>query len=145
MDPILRLVGIPPVGRRSGPDRWPRSGPWIAGIAGSHRMSRRTIGLVLSSLAVAALGHRPVTAGQLTTPLQTQSIPMTPTDWGPATPGLTDPLVFRQFDPSLGTLDAVELTLKTTIHNDFILVFTTHTPTTLDVATTETSNPNILS
>jgi hypothetical protein len=106
-------------------------------------MPRRMIAFALSFLAVLSLSHRAAVGGQLT-PLQTQSIPMTSTDWGQGTGGITDPLTFAQFDPSKGTLDAVYLTMKTTVQNNFELIFTTHTPTTLYVATTATSNPNVL-
>ena len=70
---------------------------------------------------------------------------MTPTDWGAGTAGITNPLVFSQFDPSLGTLNAVEISLTTTIRNDFELIFaSTPSPTTLYVATTATSDPSVL-
>jgi hypothetical protein len=70
---------------------------------------------------------------------------MLPTDWGPGTSGIADSLTFNQFDPRLGTLTAINLTLKTTIHNDFTLIFVpTPTPTTLYVATTKTTDPSVL-
>jgi len=107
-------------------------------------MSRRTIAFALSFLAVLTLSQHAAVGGQVTSPLQTRSIAVTQTDWGVGTSGITDPLNFNQFDPSLGTLNAVYLTLKTTIHNDYTLVFTTHTPTTLYIATTATTDPSIL-
>jgi hypothetical protein len=108
-------------------------------------MPRRTNAFALSFLVVLALGHHPAVGGQLTTPLQTQSIPMKSTDWGPGTGGLTDPLIFNQFNPSLGTLTAVDLTLNSTIRSDFELIFVaTPAPTTLYVATTLISDPSVL-
>ncbi len=108
-------------------------------------MSRRTIASALAFLAVLSCGDRPAAGGQVTTPLQTGSIAMTQTNWGPGTIGIADPLSFGQFDPSLGTLDAVNVTLTTTIHSDFTLVFPgTLTPTTLYVATTQTYDSSVL-
>jgi hypothetical protein len=108
-------------------------------------MSRRTTALALSLLAVLWSCDRLAVGGELSTPLQTQSIPMTATDWGPGTGGITNPMAFSQFNPKLGTLDAVVLTLNSTITNDFELIFVkTPIPTTLYVATTETSNPSVL-
>lgn len=108
-------------------------------------MSWRAIAFALSLLAIVTLPQHTAAGGQVTTPLQTGSIPMTPTDWGAGTAGITDPLVFTQFNPSLGTLNAVELTLTTTIRNDFELIFApTPIPTTLYVATTQTTDPSVL-
>jgi hypothetical protein len=108
-------------------------------------MARRTIAFALSFLAFLTLSHHASAGGPVTTPLQTQSIPMTPTNWGPGTSGIPNPLTFGQFDPSLGTLTAIELTLSTTIHNNYELIFSsTPTPTTLYVATTQTTDPSVL-
>ena len=108
-------------------------------------MSWRAIAFALSLLAILTLPQHTAAGGQVTTPLQTRSIPMTPTDWGAGTGGITDPGAFTQFDPSLGTLVAVELTLTTTIRNDFELVFApTPIPTTLYLATTATTDPSVL-
>jgi hypothetical protein len=66
-------------------------------------------------------------------------------DWGPGTDGVTSPVTFDQFDPSLGTLLAIDLTLSTTIRNDYTLTFLpTPIPTTLYLATSSTSDPSIL-
>src|SRR5207248_1400247 len=55
------------------------------------------------------------------------------------------PLTFDQFNPVLGSLKSVDLTLTSTIHNDFTLIFVpTQIPTTLYVATTQTSDPSVL-
>lgn len=71
---------------------------------------------------------------------------MTPTNWGPGTPGLLDPESFTQFDPSLGTLTGVAITFSSTIRNNYELNFV-QTPimTTLYVATTATTDPAVLS
>lgn len=108
-------------------------------------MSRRNHAFALSFLVVLWLCHHPAAGGELSTPLQTQSIPMTQTDWGPGTDGLKDPMTFQQFNPGLGTLDAIDITLTATIQNNFELIFVaTPIPTTLYVATTQTTNPSVL-
>jgi hypothetical protein len=108
-------------------------------------MSWRALAFAFSSLAALTLCDRVAVGGTVTTPLQTGSIPMTPTDWGVGTGGLTDPLTFAQFDPGLGTLTGVAITLSTTIHNDYELRFPqTPIPTTLYVATTATTDPSVL-
>jgi hypothetical protein len=87
------------------------------------------------------------------TPLQTQSTSssLVATDWGPGTSGLNNPLTFDQFNPHLGPLTSIELTMTTTVRNDYILSFvptgmpTMPLPTTIFVATSQTSDPSILS
>jgi hypothetical protein len=108
-------------------------------------MSWRAIAFAFSTLAVLTLGGHAAVGGTVTTPLQTGSIPMTPTDWGPGTGGLTDPLGFAQFNPSLGTLTGVAITFSMTIRNQYELEFV-QTPiiTTLYVATTATTDPTVL-
>jgi hypothetical protein len=56
--------------------------------------------------------------------------------------GVNSPLTFTQFDPKLGALDEVDITLTTTIRNDYVLMF--KNPSTIDVATSATSDPHIL-
>jgi hypothetical protein len=108
-------------------------------------MPWRAIAFAFSSLAALTLCDRVAVGGTVTTPLQTGSIPMTPTNWGVGTGGLTDPRTFAQFDPSLGTLTGVAITLSTTIHNAYMLEFPqTPIPTTLYVATTATTDPSVL-
>jgi PEP-CTERM motif len=102
-------------------------------------MRPRTVAFQLACLAVLSLFQHSAAGGQLT-PLQTQSTSppgvLFPTDWGSGTSGITDPLTFGQFNPSLGTLTAIDITLTTTIRNDYMLAFpNTVTPTTLYVAT----------
>jgi hypothetical protein len=108
-------------------------------------MNRYVMMIALAFLAVSWLWHQPAAGGEVLTPLQTQSIPATQTNWGAGTGGITDPLSFTQFNPSLGTLNAIDITLTETIHNDFTLVFQpTQVPTTLYLATTATTDPSML-
>ncbi len=109
-------------------------------------MFRHNIALAFLCLAVLGLSHQPAIAGGMLTPLQTQSIPATPTNWGPGTTGITNPLVFTQFNQSLGTLTAIDITLTMNVQNNFLLVFPqTLIPTTLYLATTKTTDPSVLS
>jgi hypothetical protein len=111
-------------------------------------MYRRSIAYALSFLAVLMLSDHAARGGQIiiTTPLQTATIPMTPTNWGPGTLNIKDPPNFTPFDPSLGTLLSVSITLSLTVRNDYLLVFPdTPTLTTLYVATTRTTDPSVLS
>jgi hypothetical protein len=113
-------------------------------------MRWRIIGFELFCVTFLLLSHRPAVGGQVDSPLQTQSTSpagvLVATDWGPGTNGVTNPLVFDQFNPALGTLNAIDITLQTTIRNDFELVFVkTPIPTTIYVATSQTSDPSILS
>lgn len=60
------------------------------------------------------------------TPVQSASIPVTTqTNWSPATPSLSgmDPLVFNQFDPNLGTLTGVNITLSYTASHTVSMSF----------------------
>ncbi|MGO9597705.1 MAG: choice-of-anchor E domain-containing protein [Isosphaeraceae bacterium] len=112
-------------------------------------MGRSKIVFKLFCLVAFWLSQHAADAGQILTPLQTQSIAppgvLIPTDWGPGTTGIKDPLSFNQFDPRLGTLEAVDVTMSTTIRNDYILTFVpTPIETTLYVATSATSAPSIL-
>lgn len=108
-------------------------------------MSWRAIAFAFSFPVVLIFCGHAAVGGTVTTPVQTASIPMTTTDWGPGTGGMTNPLSFAQFNPSLGTLTGVEITFSTTIQNNYMLEFAaTPTPTTLYVATTGTSNPGVL-
>ena len=98
-------------------------------------MRPRTVAFQLACLAVLSLFQHSAAGGQLT---QTQSTSsgLVATDWSPGTSGITDPLRFAQFNPSLGTLTAIDITLTTAIRNDYTLTFVnTPIPTTLYVAT----------
>jgi len=112
-------------------------------------MGQPRVTRLLCCLVVLWLSPHVVEAGQIFTPPQTLSIApsgvLISTNWGPGTPGMTDPLGFDRFDPTLGTLEAVYVTMTMTIRNDYILQFV-NTPimTTLYVATSKTSDPSIL-
>ena len=112
-------------------------------------MRRRIVGFALLGVACSLYSHHPVVGGEVLTPLQTQSTSapgvMVATDWGVGTTGITNPLTFNQFNPSLGSLSSIDITLTTTIRNDYKLVFVnTPTPTTLYLATTQTTDPSVL-
>src|SRR5262249_16753862 len=64
----------------------------------------------------------------------------------PGTHGITDPLTFTQFNPSLGTLTGVSIEFISNIHEDFVLQeVPTPITTLLIVASTEqTIDPNTL-
>jgi hypothetical protein len=112
-------------------------------------MHRRTIALELACLATLCLGDHPAARAESMTPLQTQSTTpdgsLTSTNWGPGTPGITNPFVFSAFDPRLGSLDAVVMTLTATVRNDYTVnIVATPNPTTIYVADTATSDPSVL-
>jgi hypothetical protein len=111
-------------------------------------MRQRIITFDVTCLAVLLLSQHSAAGGQVT-PLQTQSTSppgvLVQTNWGPGTQAINDPLTFNQFNPNLGTLNSVEITLTTTIRNDYILTFVpTPIPTTIYVATSNTSDPSVL-
>jgi hypothetical protein len=113
-------------------------------------MRRRTITFELAFLAALGPCHRPAAGGQILTPLQTESTSppgvLISTNWGPRTSGITSPFDFEQFNPALGTLDAVYVTMTATVRNDYILTFVqTPIPTTIFVADSATSDPSVLS
>jgi len=76
------------------------------------------------------------------TSLQTQSIAPTIPNWGPATPSLQgkDPLVFSQFNPSLGQLQSVNVTMNYTTSEVVNMNFTTAATITLRSASSATPN-----
>lgn len=63
------------------------------------------------------------------TPVQTQLIPLTQTDWATSAPSFQgaggNPLVFDKFDSSLGTLRSVNLTMSYTVVMSASMTFTT--------------------
>jgi len=78
------------------------------------------------------------------TPLQTDSIPVTTqTDWGPTTPSLQgqNPMVFNKFDPSLGTLQGVDITMTYSASEVASMTFTT--PSTISLRTSQPGSPNV--
>jgi len=103
------------------------------------------IAFALSFLAVLSASHRLAIGGQMTTPLQVQSIPMTPTDWTPKTPGVIGHDRFTPFDPKLGTLDGVFIEFSLEIRQDFKMIFApTPQITTLYVSSSENTDPTVL-
>jgi hypothetical protein len=112
-------------------------------------MHRRAIWLPLCGAVLLCFPNNADAGGTSLTPLQTRSTAangaLVPTDWGPGTSGVNSPLGFDQFDPKLGKLTAIDITLTTNVRNDYVLVFV-QTPkiTTIDVATSATSDPSIL-
>jgi hypothetical protein len=111
-------------------------------------MTRRTLTLGISWLGLVCFVSTARGGGSVT-PTQTQSTSpagvLVDTNWTAGTAGINNPLVFNQFNPSLGTLTSINITMTSTIRNDYELVFTqTPTPTTLYVATSATSDPSVL-
>jgi hypothetical protein len=103
----------------------------------------------LFCIASLLLYQHPAAGGEILTPLQTQSTSpsgvLVATDWTTGTTGISNPLSFDQFDSKLGKLSAIDVTLTTTIRNDYVLTFVnTPTPTTIYVATSQTTNPSVL-
>jgi hypothetical protein len=112
-------------------------------------MCRRRIGFGLVCVAFLLISDHALAGGGLVTPLQTQSTSpsgvLVASNWAAGTTGVNNPLVFTQFNPNLGTLTAIDITLTTTIRNDYELIFaSTPTPTTIDVATSQTTDPSVL-
>ena len=112
-------------------------------------MRRRIVGFELFSVACLLLSHHPAAGGEIFTPLQTQSTSppgvLVATDWGVGTTGIINPLGFDRFNPNLGSLTSIDITLTTTIRNDYEMVFVrTPIPTTMYLATTQTTDPSVL-
>jgi hypothetical protein len=112
-------------------------------------MRPRIVALDICGLAFLLLSEHAFAGGLTLTPLQTRSTSLpgvlVATDWGPGTKGITNPLHFDQFNPKLGSLDSIDITLTTTIRNDYKLVFVpTPNPTTIYLATSATSDPSVL-
>jgi hypothetical protein len=111
-------------------------------------MTRRTLGIGICCLVTSCLSVQAFGGGSLT-PVQTQSTSaggaLVPTNWGAGTPGVNDPLVFNKFNPNQGTLTSISITMTTTVRNDYTMMFaSTPTPTTIYLATSQTSNPSVL-
>jgi hypothetical protein len=112
-------------------------------------MRQRMIGFELFCVAFCLISPHAMAGGLILTPLQTQSTSppgvLVATDWGAGTAGITDPLTFDQFNPKLGSLASIDITLTTTIRNDYELIFAnTSIETTIFVATSQTSDPSVL-
>lgn len=110
-------------------------------------MQKRTIGLAFLCLAFSLFSHEAMAGGIVMSPVQTLSTSngLVATNWGSGSPGITDPLDFNQFNPKLGTLTGIDITLTSNIRNDYMLTFVnTPIPTTIYVATSMSSNPSVL-
>jgi hypothetical protein len=112
-------------------------------------MQIRTVACGVLCVAILSHSREAKCGGLIVTPAQTQSTSpsgaLTPTNWSAGTAGINNPLVFSQFDPKLGTLVSVDITLTTNIRNDYKLIFVpTPIITTIDVATTQTTDPSVL-
>jgi hypothetical protein len=112
-------------------------------------MCRRIVGFELIGVACLLLSHHSAAGGEILTALQTQSTSppgvMVATDWGVGTTGIINPLTFEQFNPNLGSLTSIDITLTTNIRNDYEMVFVrTPIPTTMSLATTQTTDPSVL-
>jgi hypothetical protein len=104
-------------------------------------MSRRKIGFHLSGLAILLVSHQTVARGD-TTPVQTVMTGMVQTNWIPGTTGVTTP-TFTQFDPSLGTLTAINLTLTTNVNNTYFFDFSQVSSATTITETNGSPGPTI--
>jgi hypothetical protein len=113
-------------------------------------MMRRTLTFGISWLLLVCLAGQARGGGILTqVETETQSTSaagvLVPTNWSAGTKGINDPLVLDKFDSTLGQLTSIQITLTTTIRNDYEVFFpTTTTPTTIDLATSQTSDPSVL-
>jgi hypothetical protein len=94
----------------------------------------------LFCLAVLFLGESSAVAD--VTPYQIHGIVPTIPNWGPTTPSLLgqNPLVFDKFDPSLGQLQSVNLTVMYTTQEAVNMNFTTAATITLRSSSAETPN-----
>ena len=105
----------------------------------ARRCGHRSAAFALTALALAAFAPTRAQASPtpVTTPEFSASIPVTPTDWSPGfPPGVANPLAIPKFDPSLGTLQSVNVELKYSIKNDFSMTFIS--PSQITVAATQT-------
>jgi hypothetical protein len=105
-------------------------------------MSRRAIVFGVLCLSIASLSARTEVSAAVT-PVQTDSIPLTQTNWGPGTSSISsvNPMTFTQFNPSLGTLDAVNLTFTYSALNVVTMKFITPSTTTIQVSTASAADP----
>ena len=118
----------------------------FCGLGRSLPMHHLTIGFGISCLALLCLSSQVVAGGVVLAPAQTLSTGpdgvLTATNWGSGTTGINNPLDFNQFNPRLGVLTSIDITLTTNIRNDYVLTFTNSA--TIDVATSQTTDPSVL-
>jgi hypothetical protein len=96
-------------------------------------MRNRAVFVGLLSVGLLLLGPGSIARADFVTPVETYSIPMTQTDFGPVLPGGKDPFVIHQFDPLgallvkkagfVAQLSAVELSLSYTMENQISFRF----------------------
>jgi hypothetical protein len=103
-------------------------------------MRVRASGFGLFCLAILFLGESSTFAAVneiVTTPLQTRTIQPTTPNWGPTTPSLQgqNPMVFDKFDPSLGQLQSVNVSVTFTVTNLVSMNFVTPATITLRTGT----------
>jgi hypothetical protein len=108
-------------------------------------MRVRASGLGLFCLAMLFLGESSAIAAVTpiaTTALQTDSIAPTVPNWSPTTPSLQgqNPLVFSQFNPALGQLQSVNLTMTFTTSEVVNMNFTTASTITLRSSSAQAPN-----
>jgi hypothetical protein len=97
------------------------------------RRTRRCAAIALAALALATLVMvSPTRAASMTTS-QTLSIPTTQTNWGPGSSSTPGPLEFSKFDPALGALSSVQISLAYTFNHNISLTF--DSPSTLTETT----------
>ena len=103
-------------------------------------MRMRTSGLGCFCLALLFLGESSALAA--VTPVQTATIAPTIPNWSQATASLagSDPLVFNQFNPALGQLQSVDVTMTYTTYNLVSMRFSVGTTIILRSAFDQTPN-----
>lgn len=82
---------------------------------------RGAVALLCGALIVA--GGLSANAASMTTPIQTKTIPLTQTDWNPSNIPAVNPLTFTKFDPTLGTLLAVNIGMGYQFQHDISMTF----------------------
>jgi hypothetical protein len=115
-------------------------------------MQKRTIGPWLLCLAFWLFSPEAMAGGVIMQSDETSNpTDLIRTNWppppgNPPIAGLHDPLVFNQFDSTMGKLTSIDVTMTINIRNDFVMTFVnTPIPTTIYLATSMTSDPSILS
>lgn len=104
-------------------------------------MRARTNRLGSFCLALLFLGGSSALADM--TPVQTESIAPTITNWGPTTPSLSgqDPMVFSQFNSALGQLQSVNITMTYTTHDAVSMNF--QVPGTIVLSSANAATPTV--
>ena len=88
-------------------------------------MLRSTGALAILGWAAMMAAGLPASGAAITSTPQSATIPPTETDWGPSNfPNTVNPLNFTKFDPKLGTLEAVHLSLSYAVNQTVSMTFT---------------------